>query len=341
MVIRVKKKNNFTIISNALLKDKRLTLKAKGLLCQLLSLPKEWDFSIAGLAKITGEGRTSIRSALDCLDKAGYVEKTGDKVNKDWNRESGKFSKQEWTIYEMSKLDTNLPESGFPPSDNPPTDNEHNKELTNQGLSNQGQNNEEVSGIIRSPDYINFSNLFYALYKEYTGEEHPALKKEQSIKVAQAIANSPLLDCTKEQQRMIITDYLLTVRGDHNINHFASGKIIQKRVERYNAGLCFSDSTLDTEVEVYRGTGRFVEEYLDFLELYAEYYRNYQGEYHPSVRLDYLDKYYSNILGTLDGKCYEPEEVLEDFFSTPKRSDYRLGYFASEGVLYITNCRAM
>jgi hypothetical protein len=335
MVIRVKKENNFTIIPNSLLKDKRLSLKAKGLLCQLLSFPESWDYSISGLSQVTGEGKTSIRSALDCLDKAGYVER------KFIREESGKFLKQEWTIYEMSKLDTNLPESGFPPADNPSPGNGHNKELTNQELTNQGRNNEEVSGIIRFPDYIHFSNLFYALYKEYTGEEHPTLKKEQSIKVAQAITNSPLLDCTEEQQRMIITDYLLTVRGDHNINHFASGKIIQKRIERYNAGLCFSDSTLDNEVEIYRGTGRFDEEYLDFLELYADYYRKYQGESHPAVRLDYLDKYYSNILCTLDGKFYEPEEVLEDFFSTPKRSDYRLGYFASEEVLNITNYRSM
>ena len=338
MVIRVKKENNFTIIPNSLLKDKRLSLKAKGLLCQLLSFPESWDYSISGLSQVTGEGKTSIRSALDCLDKAGYVER---KFIRD---ESGKFLKQEWTIYEMSKLDTNLPESGFPPADNPSTGNGHNKELTNQEQNNKGQNNEESSGIIRFPDYIHFSNLFYALYKEYTGEEHPTLKKEQSIKVAQAIANSPLLDCTEEQQRVIIADYLLTVRGDHNINHFASGKIIQKRIERYNAGLCFSDSTLDTEVKVYRGTGRFDEEYLDFLELYAEYYRNYQGESHPAVRLDYLDNYDISIPSTLDGIFYEPEkieEVLEDFFSTPKRSDYRLGYFASEGVLNIMNYRSM
>ena len=336
MVIRVKKENNFTIIPNSLLKDKRLSLKAKGLLCQLLSFPESWDYSISGLSQVTGEGKTSIRSALDCLDKAGYVER---KFIRD---ESGKFLKQEWTIYEMSKLDTNLPESGFPPADNPSTGNGHNKELTNQEQNNKGQNNEESSGIIRFPDYIHFSNLFYALYKEYTGEEHPTLNKEQSIKVAQAIANSPLLDCTEEQQRVIIADYLLTVRGDHNINHFASGKIIQKRIERYNAGLCFSDSTLDTEVEIYRGTGRFDEKYLDFLELYANKYRQHTGENHPAMKLKQLDDYDISIGASLDGYLsIYMGDILDDFFMTAKNSDHRLGYFASEGVLEITNYRAM
>ena len=335
MVIRVKKENNFTIIPNSLLKDKRLSLKAKGLLCQLLSFPESWDYSISGLSQVTGEGKTSIRSALDCLDKAGYVER---KFIRD---ESGKFLKQEWTIYEMSKLDTNLPESGFPPADNPSTGNGHNKELTNQEQNNKGQNNEESSGIIRFPDYIHFSNLFYALYKEYTGEEHPTLNKEQSIKVAQAIANSPLLDCTEEQQRVIIADYLLTVRGDHNINHFASGKIIQKRIERYNAGLCFSDSTLSTEVAIYRGTGRFDERDLDFLALYAEKYRQHTGEEHPAMKLNQLDDCLLSLAS--EDLIYSEgmDDILDDFFMNAKQSDHRLPFFASEGVIEITNYRAM
>ena len=83
-VMRVKKDNNYSVISNCLLRDKDISLKAKGLLCVMLSLPDKWEFSIAGLAAISHEGETSIRSTLKELEQNRYLErgKVKDEKNK-------------------------------------------------------------------------------------------------------------------------------------------------------------------------------------------------------------------------------------------------------------------
>lgn len=72
-VFRVHKTRDFTVMSNHHLRDKNLTLKAKGLLSVILSLPDDWKYSIAGLAAICKEGTSAIKSALQELTDAGYV----------------------------------------------------------------------------------------------------------------------------------------------------------------------------------------------------------------------------------------------------------------------------
>lgn len=72
-VFRVQKTRDYTIMSNAHLKDKGLSLKAKGLLSVMLSLPDEWDYSIDGLVAISKENETSIKSTLKELKEHGYL----------------------------------------------------------------------------------------------------------------------------------------------------------------------------------------------------------------------------------------------------------------------------
>lgn len=72
-VIRVNKNKNYTIMSNKHFKDKRLSLKAKGLLSQMLSLPEDWDYTIAGLCAINKENVSAIKSTLNELKSAGYL----------------------------------------------------------------------------------------------------------------------------------------------------------------------------------------------------------------------------------------------------------------------------
>lgn len=71
--IRVEKDNNFTIIKNNIFLDKRISLKGKGLLTQMLSLPDSWDYTVAGLTTLCKDGRGSITSALKELEAYGYV----------------------------------------------------------------------------------------------------------------------------------------------------------------------------------------------------------------------------------------------------------------------------
>ena len=73
-VIRVEKTTNYTVMSNYHFKEKEMSLKAKGLLSLMLSLPTNWDYSIAGLVAICKENETSIKTALDELKEFGYLE---------------------------------------------------------------------------------------------------------------------------------------------------------------------------------------------------------------------------------------------------------------------------
>ena len=92
-IIRVEKNRNYTVINNEFLRNKDLSLKAKGLLAVCLSLPDTWNWSIAGLVAICKESITSVRSSLKELEEHGYVTILKTKDDK------GRFI-YEYTIYE-------------------------------------------------------------------------------------------------------------------------------------------------------------------------------------------------------------------------------------------------
>lgn len=73
-IIRIEKTKDYTIMSNYHFREKDMSLKAKGLLSLMLSLPENWDYSIAGLVAICKENETSIKTALDELKEFGYLE---------------------------------------------------------------------------------------------------------------------------------------------------------------------------------------------------------------------------------------------------------------------------
>lgn len=75
-VLKNKTQKNFTMISNNILRDKELSLKNRGLLCTLCSLPDGWDFSIAGLSAIIPDGKDAIRNSLFDLENIGYIKRT-------------------------------------------------------------------------------------------------------------------------------------------------------------------------------------------------------------------------------------------------------------------------
>ena len=73
LIINKRKTGNFTIIDNAILQDKNLSLKARGLLCFMLHLPSDWTFTEKGLSTVTGEGLKSIKSGLKELEEQKYL----------------------------------------------------------------------------------------------------------------------------------------------------------------------------------------------------------------------------------------------------------------------------
>ena len=74
-VFRVEKSKNYTVMSNEHLRNREMSLKAKGLLSQMLSLPETWDYSLEGLARINREGIDAIRTAIQELERFGYLER--------------------------------------------------------------------------------------------------------------------------------------------------------------------------------------------------------------------------------------------------------------------------
>ena len=73
-VFRVEKNANYTTMSNYHLRDNTISFKAKGILSMFLSLPKNWNYSVSGLAAISKEGKDGILSGLKELEAAGYLE---------------------------------------------------------------------------------------------------------------------------------------------------------------------------------------------------------------------------------------------------------------------------
>ncbi len=74
-VFRVEKTRDYTVMSNHHLRNKELSLKAKGLLSLMLSLPEDWDYTIKGLAYICKDGVDSICTTVKELERAGYIQR--------------------------------------------------------------------------------------------------------------------------------------------------------------------------------------------------------------------------------------------------------------------------
>ena len=118
-VFRIEKTRDYTVMSNHHLKDRTLTLKSKGLLSMMLSLPDEWNYTTRGLAAICREGVDSIGAALKELENHGYIRRT------QLRDEKGKITDTEYVIYEMpqceppSRPGTPLPGTAKPYTENP------------------------------------------------------------------------------------------------------------------------------------------------------------------------------------------------------------------------------
>ena len=93
-VFRVQKTQNYTVMSNYHLNDKALSLKAKGLLSLMLSLPDTWDYTTRGLASICKEGVDGIRATVRELENAGYI------IRRRVRDQSGQMRGMEYTVFE-------------------------------------------------------------------------------------------------------------------------------------------------------------------------------------------------------------------------------------------------
>jgi len=118
-VFRVEKTRDYTVMSNYHLKDSSLTLKSKGLLSMMLSLPDEWNYTTRGLAAICKEGVDSIGTALKELERAGYIQRHR------LRDEKGKITDTEYVIFERPQIQphTEQPKTALPHTEKPHTEN--------------------------------------------------------------------------------------------------------------------------------------------------------------------------------------------------------------------------
>ena len=114
-VFRVEKNKSYTVMSNHHLRNHALSLKAKGLLSQMLSLPEDWDYTLQGLAQINKESIDAIREAVRELERAGYIERSRERD------ERGCLRGTVYTIYEQPHAEPTLekPMLDFPTLENP------------------------------------------------------------------------------------------------------------------------------------------------------------------------------------------------------------------------------
>lgn len=109
--LRKEHKENYTCISNDVFKSD-LSLKARGMLCTVLSLPDDWEFSENGLQAILKDGQTSIRSAIKELESAGFLSRTRERD------ESGRMGKCVWIVCDYPRFEN--PNLGNPNLGNEP-----------------------------------------------------------------------------------------------------------------------------------------------------------------------------------------------------------------------------
>ena len=162
-VFRVERNRGYTVMSNHHLRNKELSLKAKGLLSQMLSLPEDWDNTLAGLSLINKESIDAIRTAIWELEKTGYI------TRRQGRDERGKMTAIEYTIYEQPQppeLDSPIlenpisakPSLDFPTTGKPTTENptQLNKDISRTDLPKKDQSITDLSSTdsipILSPD---------------------------------------------------------------------------------------------------------------------------------------------------------------------------------------------
>ena len=142
-VFRVERNKGYTVMSNHHLRNKELSLKAKGLLSQMLSLPEDWDYTLAGLSLINREKIDAIREAIKELEKAGYIKRSRERDEK------GRLRGADYVIYEQpqsadeeaAKSDGQPPVSDFPILDLPTLEN---PTLEKPTLENPTQLNKDI-----------------------------------------------------------------------------------------------------------------------------------------------------------------------------------------------------
>ena len=138
-VFRVERNKGYTVMSNHHLRNKELSLKAKGLLSQMLSLPEDWDYTLAGLSFINREKIDAIREAVKELERAGYIVRSRERDEK------GRLRGTDYVIFEQPQTP---PVSDLPTLENPM---QLNKDIQKTDLPKKEKSNTDLSSTDSIP----------------------------------------------------------------------------------------------------------------------------------------------------------------------------------------------
>lgn len=159
VIFRKHKETNYTTIDNGILKNSRLTLKSKGLLCTMLGLPDNWKFTEEGLTALSNDSRSGIRTAIHELEEAGYLIRTRTR------NEKGQMIDTQYDVYET-------PMYQKPTLVKPTLEIVHNKIINNKEINNKELKKESIKEkrAIDNP-YIKLTESQYEkLINDYTKE---------------------------------------------------------------------------------------------------------------------------------------------------------------------------
>ena len=147
-VFRIEKTQNYTVMSNHHLRNAALSLKAKGLLSQMLSLPENWDYTLKGLSLINRESVDAIRTAIQELERAGYITRSRER-NAKGQLGGAEYIIREQPIKNFERSHGTPPVSGTPAPDAPVSG--------NPALGNATQLNKDI----RIKDLLNKDSIHF------------------------------------------------------------------------------------------------------------------------------------------------------------------------------------
>ena len=174
-VFRVERNKGYTVMSNHHLRNKDLSLKAKGLLSQMLSLPENWDYTLKGLSLINRESIDAIRTAVWELEKAGYITRQQNRDGK------GKMADMIYTIYEQPQPRPEQPDKAAPGLENPVLENPTSDNPTpgKPTLGNPTQLNKDISSKEKTTTDVSTTDSIPILSRPFPSEDEAAQPPER------------------------------------------------------------------------------------------------------------------------------------------------------------------
>ena len=193
-VFRIERTRDYTVMSNHHLRNANLSLKAKGLLSMMLSLPEDWNYTTRGLAKICKEGVDAIGAALRELEAAGYI------VRHKLRDRQGRISDTEYVVYEQPQLrkpDTDSPDTENPYMDKPDTEKP-------AELNIEKSNTEKSITYGSSTDSIPFRETAAARPPERKGRDAMSVTEIENYR--ELILENIEYDCLKQRYPLYLDD---------------------------------------------------------------------------------------------------------------------------------------